>query len=154
MEYCKEVLNKIAKHIPILLDIEIESLEHDEDDYLGFSQITIKKDVAWKYYDKSYRYIDIIPHKILIKFHDENSNVISNSSLLHVLLHEISHCITPYIEKKEKKKWIADDHGKHFYDNYLRVMRVAYDEEIHNKSNMLTIRGLKKLETFNELDGF
>lgn len=57
----------------------------------------------------------------------------NEKDIIFTLLHEISHAITPYFERKVKDKWIIVDHSDKFYDNFLTVLTIAFEKNIINK---------------------
>jgi hypothetical protein len=60
------------------------------------------------------------------------------------LLHEISHAITPYYERKVKDMWIRIDHSDKFYKNFHKIVLQAYDLKIIDR--LYTISELKKID--------
>ena len=53
------------------------------------------------------------------------SNIIhltqGDAHMLMVLLHELAHVMTPYIERKVKGEWIRIDHSNVFYENFYKL---------------------------------
>ncbi len=82
---------------------------------------------------------DIIPSDIII---EENTLDV----MIFTLLHEITHTITPYVERKIKDVWINMDHSNIFYDNFLKIIEHAYNNKIINKQyDMKQLRQKDKL---------
>ena len=71
------------------------------------------------------RYRHVIPDFIQLTENDKD--------ITFTLLHEISHAITPYYERKVKDQWICMDHSDKFYKNYLDVVKIAFFNKIIDK---------------------
>lgn len=61
----------------------------------------------------------------------------SDKNITFTLLHEISHAITPYYERKVKNEWIILDHSDKFYKNFLEITKIAYENKIIDKEYTL-----------------
>ncbi len=83
------------------------------------------------------RYKHIRPKYIELTQNDKN--------IIFTLLHELAHAITPHYEKKVDDRWTIIDHSDYFYDNYLKIMNIAYENNIINKK--YTFEMLKKDDT-------
>lgn len=46
--------------------------------------------------------------------------------MIFTLLHEITHAIVPYHERKVKEKWIRIDHSDKFYKCFLEILNYAF----------------------------
>eukprot|EP01080_Neovahlkampfia_damariscottae_P005058 gene5058-8653_t len=55
------------------------------------------------------------------------------SNIKYTLLHEISHCIGKYRERKVKDEWISLDHADDFYSKYHEVLNFAFEKKFINK---------------------
>ena len=66
----------------------------------------------------------------------------SDKNITFTLLHEISHAITPYYERKVKNEWIIVDHSDKFYKNFLEITKIAYENKIIDKE--YTLKMLKR----------
>lgn len=51
--------------------------------------------------------------------------ITASNDMVFTLLHEITHAITPYTERKVKNTWVIIDHSDKFYGNFLLVMDIA-----------------------------
>lgn len=77
-----------------------------------------------------------------IQIHNDPTYKIDD--LIMTLLHEISHAITPYIERKVKNDWIIMDHSHKFYENFLLILDIAYQNKIITKK--YDLRSLKNYD--------
>ena len=71
------------------------------------------------------RYKQVIPEYIQL---EENER-----DIIFTLLHEISHAITPYFERKVKDKWVIMDHSDKFYNNFLAVLDIGFERKLVDK---------------------
>lgn len=71
----------------------------------------------------------------------------NSPNLIFTFLHECSHVITPYYERKVKNNWIRLDHSDKFYANFMKIIQIANELKIIDLK--CTIRELKKLDDSN-----
>lgn len=70
--------------------------------------------------------------------------IVLNHELEHrnfVLLHEIAHCVSPYVERKHKDEWVKVDHDRQFYDNFMIIISLAnkaglFDKKFQNLDDL------------------
>ena len=55
------------------------------------------------------------------------------NELLFIFIHECSHAITPHRERKVKNKFIRIDHSREFYENFLKLLNIAYNNKLINQ---------------------
>ena len=76
---------------------------------------------------KKGRILNIIPKKIIM------SDVVmkkKDEELLFIFIHECTHAITPHRERKVKNKFIRIDHSREFYENFLKLLNIAYNNKV------------------------
>ena len=109
-------------------------LDFENDDFQGYCDSTQVGDF---YFVGKMRCKDIVVNSIGININGNNSDI---KSLIFTFLHEISHALTPYCERKVKGDWVRLDHCDQFYKNFMDIIEIAY------------VRGfIHKLYTLSEL---
>lgn len=67
------------------------------------------------------KYQYVAPNRIQLNLNLDNA--------LYVLLHEIAHCLSPYVWRKNKKdEWEYKEHDRIFYDKLWEVIQIANKE--------------------------
>lgn len=52
--------------------------------------------------------------------------------LIFIFIHECSHGITPVVERRVKNEYVRIDHSRHFYDNFLRLLNIAFEHKLYS----------------------
>lgn len=135
------IVDTIASNITELKGLRVEEIKDVDnlDDVSGCCESNIVSS-PWSY-DGKFRYLPIKVDKIKISMRSKNR------SFLLVVLHELAHCLTPYVEVKIGKKWYRDDHSDKFYNNYVRILRIAKDKKIYKGE--VNIKHIKRLDNYH-----
>jgi len=152
MEYCQKILDKLKLTFKTFEGIELKEMTEEDfeihgQNVMGFSKINLIK-TDWNT-DKNYRMMPIEPIGVTIRLNDDKGHTLTNDKLLGTLVHELGHCLTPYIQVKEKRSWYEDNHTDQFYINYLAVARQCYKLGIWKNKSLLQLRALKRLDQMN-----
>lgn len=146
MEFANKLLSKLQKKIPELQNIKLNKIDEFKPsliDYYGYTDADIIQDY-YKYYDnKKCRILPMKASNIYIRTQSDNKTF-SDNKIIYILLHEIAHCLTPYVEIKDGNKWVVEHHSRLFYGNLLRVNREASKLGYDIDKKMLNIKTLER----------
>lgn len=131
----QDILKQFSETFSELKDVKVKFKQIDK--FVGYCN---SKSYGEFYYVKKMRYKLKTTSSILI-----NPDATDKT---FVFLHEMTHAITPYYERKVKDKWIRIDHSDKFYKNFQIVMDMAYKMKIIDKT--YTLKELKKRDNCNE----
>lgn len=135
IEYFENILKQFSKIYEELKDVKIKFQSHD----------------LFKGYCNS---IPIGEYEHIGKMRYKQKKTISitiNPDLpdkLFVFLHEMTHAITPYYERKVKNEWIRLDHSDKFYTNFHKVMEIAF--KLNIVDNVYDMKELKRRDESSE----
>ena len=54
----------------------------------------------------------------------------SKKDSIFIFIHECSHGITPQVRRKVKKNYVRIDHSRLFYENFQKLLEIAYDGKL------------------------
>ena len=123
MDKLIKLLTVFSKYYPNLKNIELEIVEYNN---LYIARCLVDK-VGDYINVKKGRILNIIPKKIIM------TDVVmkkKDEELLFIFIHECTHAITPHRERKVKKKFIRIDHSSEFYENFLKLLNIAYNNKV------------------------
>lgn len=129
IEYFENILKEFAKIYEEFKNVKVKFQEHD-----------IFKGYCTSYPIGDYGYVGKMRYKL-----KKTTAITINPKLqdvTFVFLHEMSHVITPYYERKVKNEWIRLDHSDKFYTNFHKVIEIAYKLKIIN--TMYDMKELKR----------
>ena len=117
------LLTVFSKYYPNLENIELEIVKYNN---LYIARCLVDK-VGDYINVKKGRILNIIPKKIIM------TDVVmkkKDEELLFIFIHECTHAITPHRERKVKNKFIRIDHSRDFYENFLKLLNIAYNNKV------------------------
>lgn len=120
----RSLLKKVFVHFNLPKDLPLK--ECVTDGFLAFSNIEL---TPFKPYGKGMEKADIVKiNWIEVRLERETKKVLLPlSTIIASFLHEIAHCLSPQYKKKNgKKEWYYDDHGAHFYEGLVAVLRWSF----------------------------
>ena len=123
MDKLIKLLTVFSKYYPNLKNIELETVQYNN---LYIARCLVDK-VGDYINVKKGRILNIIPKKIIM------TDVVmekKDEELLFIFIHECTHAITPHRERKVKNKFIRIDHSREFYENFLKLLNIAYNNKI------------------------
>lgn len=130
----QDILNKYSKIYRELDNVKVKARDMSHSNFQGYcyshpvGEFTIEGKIRYKRVVTDYIILDISnPDKAQIMF---------------TFLHEMSHAITPYCERKVKNQWIRLDHSHKFYESFRQIMEIAFAQGIVDKQ--YTISDLKR----------
>ena len=142
MDKLINLLTVFSKYYPNLKNIELEIEQYNN---LYIARCLVDK-VGDYINVKKGRILNIIPKKIIM------TDVVmekKDEELLFIFIHECTHAITPHRERKVKNKFIRIDHSREFYENFLKLLNIAYNNKvIYQKFN--NIEELMQKDKSNE----
>jgi hypothetical protein len=137
IDLLKLILKKFSAKYPILRNIEIEVLAKNlKIKHCGYCDLIPYGEYFFK---GKNRYKMVLPKKIKV-WHNSN-----RETLVFTFLHEISHALTNYCERKTKYGlWIVNDHNRDFYENFFVIANLAYEYKL-TKTKYESVEILKKM---------
>ena len=123
MDKLINLLTVFSKYYPNLKNIELEIEQYNN---LYIARCLVDK-VGDYINVKKGRILNIIPKKIIM------TDVVmekKDEELLFIFIHECTHAITPHRERKVKNKFIRIDHSREFYENFLKLLNIAYNNKV------------------------
>ena len=123
MDKLIKLLTVFSKYYPNLKNIELEIVQYNN---LYIARCLVDK-VGDYINVKKGRILNIIPKKIIM------TDVVmekKDEELLFIFIHECTHAITPHRERKVKNKFIRIDHSREFYENFLKLLNIAYNNKV------------------------
>jgi hypothetical protein len=147
MEFAHKLLNNIKRKIPELQNITLQQMDETTPsliDYYGYTDADIIPSKYTYSKDKQTRTLVMKATNIYIRIQSEQKESFSNEKIMYILLHEIAHCLTPYVEIKQNRKWEVEYHSRLFYGNLLRVNREAKNIGYQIDKNMLNMKTLER----------
>ena len=123
MDKLMNLLIIFSKYYPNLKNIELEIVQYNN---LYIARCLVDK-VGDYINVKKGRILNIIPKKIIM------TDVVmekKDEELLFIFIHECTHAITPHRERKVKNKFIRIDHSREFYENFLKLLNIAYNNKV------------------------
>ena len=123
MDKLIKLLTVFSKYYPNLKNIELEIEQYNN---LYIARCLVDK-VGDYINVKKGRILNIIPKKIIM------TDVVmekKDEELLFIFIHECTHAITPHRERKVKNKFIRIDHSREFYENFLKLLNIAYNNKV------------------------
>lgn len=146
MDFIQKVFSNLQNKLPELKNVKLGTIDDSKPELADFYGYTDTEDVYGIYKTtKKYRTIEREATKIYIRLSKDNVSF-TKEILLCILLHEIAHCLTPYVEVKQKKGWVTDHHSHIFYGNLVRVNREAKNLGYDIKSEMLNTRTVERYQ--------
>lgn len=136
IDLLKNILKTFAHKYPSLSDVEIQVLEKDmKIKHCGYCDLIPLGDFVVM---GKNRFKKVQPLKICI-WHSNDLD-----RLVFTFLHEISHAITDYCERRTKSGlWVVTDHNRQFFENFLILTNLAFEFKFI-KSKFPNIEALKK----------
>lgn len=126
MDKLINLLTVFTKNYPNLKNIKLEISK--------YNNLYIAKCLVDKVGDyinvKKGRILNIIPRKIIMTDIAMNKK---EEDLLFIFIHECTHCITSHREKKVKNNFIRIDHSRQFYENFSKLLEIAYNNKFISK---------------------
>jgi hypothetical protein len=122
------------KDFQSLRGITVEIIDSDEK-FDGRCELSV---VGEYYFEGKMRLLNIKVHKIFLTRTDRD--------IMHTFLHELSHAMTPYCERKVKNEWIRIDHSHYFYENFLRMTQLSHSYGLTPKE--FTLQELKRKDDY------
>jgi len=132
-EEMSQIFKQFQKKYKQLKEVKLEFKQDEKFKYQGRSQINIVG--SFTTIGKN-RFKKIQPISIEL--------IEGIGNIKYTLLHEITHCISKYRERKIKDEWIVLDHGDDFYKNYHEVLKYAFELKIIEKK--FEIHEIKKFD--------
>ena len=126
MDKLINLLTIFSKYYPNLKNIEIEIGKYNN---LYIARCLVNKTSDYINVKKG-RILNIIPKKIIMT---DVAMKKKDNELLFIFIHECSHAITPHRERKVKNKFIRIDHSREFYENFLKLLNIAYNNKLINQ---------------------
>ena len=123
MDKLINLLSVFSKYYPNLKNIKLEIVQYNN---LYIARCLVDK-VGDYINVKKGRVLNIIPKKIIM------TDVVmkkKDEELLFIFIHECTHAITPHRERKVKNKFIRIDHSREFYENFLKLLNIAYNNKV------------------------
>jgi hypothetical protein len=123
MDKLINLLAIFSKYYPDLKNVNVEITKYNN---LYIARCLVDK--VGEYINvKKGRILNITPKKIIMTEVAMNKK---EDDLLFTFIHECTHAITPHRERKVKNKFIRIDHSRHFYENFLKLLNIAFDNKI------------------------
>jgi hypothetical protein len=119
MDKLRKLLQEFSKQYPLLKDIVIEITQYN---HLYIAMCLVDK-VGDFIPVKKGRIRNVVPTKIILS---DVAIQKKEDDLLFLFIHECTHGITPQRERKVKNGYIRIDHSRHFYENFLQLLSIAY----------------------------
>ena len=125
MEKLQKILDLFSNYHPQFKKVKITIIDYD---YVFVAKCKGKSTGEY-YIQKKNRLRDIIPTEILLT---KAATKEKESKLIFIFIHECSHGITPTVERKVKNDYVRIDHSRHFYDNFLRLLNIAFEHNLYS----------------------
>ena len=125
MDKLINLLTIFSKYYPNLENIEVEIERYNN---LYIARCLVNKTGDYIYVKKG-RILNIMPKKIIMT---DVAMEKKENEMLFIFIHECSHAITPHRERKVKSKFLRIDHSREFYENFLKLLNIAYNNKLIN----------------------
>lgn len=123
----QKLLKIFSKTYPQLENVEIE-VSPDNSTFVAQCLV----EVVGKFIQvKKGRIRLVVPKRILIT---ECAFFKDSQELLFIFIHECTHGITPQRERKVKNNYIPLNHSRYFYNNFLKLLKIAEDNKFLSQS--------------------
>lgn len=123
----QKLLKIFSKTYPQLENVEIE-VSPDNSTFVAQCLV----EVVGKFIQvKKGRIRLVVPKRILIT---ECAFFKDSQELLFIFIHECTHGITPQRERKVKNNYIPLNHSRDFYNNFLKLLKIAEDNKFLSQS--------------------
>lgn len=147
MEFARKLFSDIQTKYPELKDVKLEEInKHDQKliDLYGYTDADVMQESSYILIGKEYRTLKMSPKYIYIRT-EKDDDIFSNNKVMYILLHEIAHCLTPYVQQREgKRKWVEEYHSFLYYANLAKVNRKAKELGYPIDSKMFDIKILER----------
>lgn len=136
MEKINQLKLDFSKTYPCFKHIEIETCSYNK---LYIARCIVDTEGDYNVIKKG-RILNIIPKKIILS---DIALKKKDEDLLFIFIHECTHAITPQVERKVKNEYVRIDHSRLFYENFLKLLNLAYELKYIN----YTFSNIKELMT-------
>lgn len=133
----QHLLVLLSNRYPVLRNVKV-IIDPDTDAYFGY--IVTEKVSDYIYTSNKSRYREVIP-KVIHVTRNDNDKLIT-------FLHEVTHGITPMVERKVRNEWVEVVHGREFHDNFLQLCNYCCELRILPKP--MTEKELRMRDSVNK----